>query len=330
MQKFREALIFKLCRTFTNEEVQTILDQVDAVLVDYELKAKEVLPAVGSEELYAKKYFETKHMEGMSKASLKVYASELKDFYKKVGKPLISVTTQDIRDYLIMKKTNENTSDRSLEHRRVAINSFYEWMEDNHYVERNPAKGLKRIKFRKTVRQPLSSKELDQIRYVCRNNLRSAALIEFAYSTGCRISEINNVKISDIDFYSKEVKVLGKGNKERIVYLNTAAENAIKRYLDNRKIESEYLFTHVKNMENDQISTDALRDIFKEIGEKAGLNRVLHPHDMRHTTATDALKRGMPVEDVQSYLGHTKLDTTMIYIKLDKQRVKINHQKCFS
>lgn len=330
MHKFREKLIFKLCRTFNNEEVQFILDQIDSVLTDYELREKVSLPSVGDDGVFLQRFLEAKHIEGMSKTSAKVYVSELKDFYRNIAAPITLVSSQNIRDYLIALKTERNVSDRSLEHRRIVLNSFYSWMYENDYVTKNPCQRVKRIKYRKTTRQPLTAKEMEQVRYVCRNDLRSTALVEFMYSTGCRISEVCGVRISDIDFYNKEVRVVGKGNKERIVYLNTAAEIAIKRYLNDRKINTDYLFTQTRSRGNVPVSTDAVRYTFRKIGEAAGLERVLHPHDIRHTTATDALTRGMPIEDVQSYLGHSRLDTTMIYVKLDKQRVKANHKKCFS
>lgn len=331
MQKIREALIYKLNHTFSNEEIQTILDQVEAVLADYEVTERQTLPEVVDSAYYLKKFFEAKTLEGMKKTSFKVYSCELRDFVNCIGKALTVVKTQDIRDYLMMIKFSRNVTDRSLDHRRLVINNFYTWMQENGYVQTNPCKPIKRIKYISKNREPLTSSELARVRFACRNDMRESALIELLFCTGCRVSELVNIKLSDMDFYTKEIKVLGKGGKERTVYMNSYAEDAVRRYLDERKHPSSYLFTRKRQSEKDApLSTDAVRLILKNIGERAKLNRVLHPHDMRHTTATYARDHSVPVEDIQSYLGHSNLDTTMIYIKLDKTRVKQNVQRCFA
>lgn len=330
MHNFREALIFKLCRTFNNDEVQTILDQVESVLVDYELRPKETHLSVSNGDEIIKDYFKAKLIEGTSKTSIKVYASEIRNFCQNIDNSILYVSTQEIRDYFFKLKEQHEVSDCSLEHRRLVINNLYEWMVDNKYIQENPCKGISHIKYRTVERQPLTPKELEKVRYACRNKARDAALIEFMFSTGCRVAEISRIKLTDVDFYTKEVNVVGKGNKERTVYLNDAAIESIRRYLETRKHKSEYLFTGERNTGGNPLSTDAIRDSLRDIGKRAGLSRPLRPHDMRHTTATYAIRRGMPIEDVQSYLGHSRLDTTMIYVKLDKSRVKQNHQKCFA
>jgi len=330
MHKIREQLILKLCRTFNNEEIEFILNQVDAVLMDYDLKEKNRYPVVSANSDILLRFFEAKRIGGMSIESIKVYKSELKDYVSFVGVPIILATSQNIMDYFVGLRKRRNISDRSLEHRRIVINSLYTWLYENEYIQKNPCLKIQKIKFRKNVRLPLTSKELEQIRYACRNSIRESAILEFLYSTGCRVSELCRVKISDIDFYNKEVKVLGKGNKERIVYLNVIAENAIRRYLDTRKVDTDWLFTQKKNRGNAPLDTDSVRYAMKEIERISKLERSLSPHIIRHTTATDLIKKGMPVEDVQYYLGHTKIDTTMDYIKMDRRRVKANFEKCFA
>ena len=330
MHEIRERLIFKLCRTFDNDEIQIILDQVESILMDYTVKPKSTLPIVWNDDTYIIKYFEAKQVEGVSAETIKTYKSELRDFMANIHKPLREMTTQDIMDYFVDLRRRRNVTDANLDHRRTVIKNLFQWMYENDHIQKNPCLGIKRIKYQKGCRQPLSSRELEQIRYACRNNPRNAALVEFMYSTGCRINEVRNIKITDIDFYNKEVKVIGKGNKERTVFINAQAENAIKRYLETRKNKSEYLFAHTRNMGNRPMDTDTIRKVFKDISKAAGLDRVLKPHEMRHTTATDALQKGMPIEEVQMLLGHSRIDTTMIYAKVDTSRLKLDHKKCFS
>lgn len=330
MHEIREKLLFKLCRTFNNDELKIILDQVDDVLLDYDIKPSARLPMVWDDETYIIKYFEAKMIEGLSDETIKTYRSEIKDFIINIDKPLREMTTQDITEYFINLRKRRNISDCNLNHRLSVLKSLYQWMYENDYIEKNPCLGIRRIKYKKGCRQPLTPQELDRIRYACRNNLRNTALIEFMYSTGCRVNEVRHIKISDIDFFNKEVVVLGKGNKERTVYISAQAENAIKRYLETRNNKNEYLFAHSRDLGNRPMDSDTIRSIFKQIGCSAGLDRNLKPHEMRHTTATDALKRGMPVEEVQMLLGHSRIDTTMIYAKVDATRLKIDHKRCFS
>lgn len=330
MHEIREKLLFKLCRTFNNDELKIILDQVDDVLMDYDIKPSSRLPMMWNDEAYILKYFESKMVEGVSEETLKTYKSEIKDFIANIDKPLHEMTTQDIMDYFIQLRRRRTVSDANIDHRRTVIKNLYQWMYENDHIQKNPCLGIKRIKYQKGCRQPLSSRELEQIRYACRNNPRDAALIEFMYSTGCRINEVRHIKVADVDFYNKEVKVIGKGGKERTVFINAQAENAIKRYLESRKNKSEYLFAHTRNMGNRPMDSDTIRKVFKDISEAAGLDRTLKPHEMRHTTATDALQKGMPIEEVQMLLGHSRIDTTMIYARVDTTRLKIDHKKCFS
>ena len=330
MHKIREQLIFKLNQTFNNEEIQIILTQVEAVLADYEIRERATLPDITDRLYFIHKYFEVKKLEGMSKTSLKTYRSVLEDFGLNMPKPLTLVTTQEIVDYLVFLQEVRRIGQCSIDQRRIIIHTFYAWMQDNGFIEKNPCSIIKRIRYVKHERQPLSADEIDNVRFACRNDVRDAALIEFLFCTGCRVSELVNVKVSDIDFYNSELKVIGKGNKERTVYLNAAAKSAITRYLDEKKKPTTYLFSSERYKGDDPLSTDAIRGTLRKIGERAKLGRVLHPHDMRHTTATYARDHGVPVEDIQSYLGHSKLDTTMIYIKLDKTRVKQNVQRCFA
>ncbi len=159
-------------------------------------------------------------------------------------------------------------------------------------------------------------------------DMRDLALLEFLYACGARVSEASSLLVSQVDFDSNQVKVHGKGNKERIVLIHDLAVSAMQRYFivarpkllkDKR---SDFFF--VSNRGN-QMSTDAIRKMFKETLRAAGLNEDLSPHAMRHTFATDMLTGGADLRSVQEMLGHVSLSTTQIYTHVSVERLKKAH-----
>ena len=141
------------------------------------------------------------------------------------------------------------------------------------------------------------------------------------------MSELSVLKISDVDFAEKKVHLFGKGKKHRFSYLNAKAEVALKEYLQTRNDNSEYLFvTERKPIKN--LNKEAIEKIVRNISKRTfGDQKKVTPHIFRHTTATTAMKNGMPIQSIQLMLGHSKIDTTMIYAHADESLVKYEHEK---
>ena len=156
--------------------------------------------------------------------------------------------------------------------------------------------------------------------------MREKAIIELFYSTGCRVSEMVNLNKSDINFKSGEVFLFGKGNKHRTSYLNAKSEVYLKKYLHTRNDDNNALIVSERKPYQ-RLSKTGIERIVRIIGKRSNIGRNLYPHLIRHTTATDALKRGMNITDVQAMLGHAKIDTTMIYAKISQDSVQYNHKK---
>ena len=161
-------------------------------------------------------------------------------------------------------------------------------------------------------------------------DMRDQAILEFLYDCGARISEASNLKLGDVDFAQGQVKVFGKGGKERIIPLHELCIDAMKRYLyDARPLllrdrTSPYFFVSTRG---NQMGTDAMRKMFKQTVRAAGLDESLSPHDMRHTFATDLLDGGADLRSVQEMLGHASLSTTQIYTHLSPARLKQVHEQ---
>lgn len=201
-----------------------------------------------------------------------------------------------------------------------------EWAANEGYIGSNPCRNIKPIKFERPQRKPLTGIELEMLRNAC-TSLKDKAIVEMFYSTGCRVTELERLDITDVDFQKKEVYLFGKGNKHRTSYLNAKAELAIRNYLSSRNDNNPALFVSDREPHN-RIKKAAIEKRVRKLGETSGIGRRVYPHLIRHTIATDGLDRGMPVEEVQQILGHVNIATTMIYAEVSKANVKNDHRCC--
>jgi len=153
---------------------------------------------------------------------------------------------------------------------------------------------------------------------------RDRAILETFYSSGLRISELVSLDLSDIDFISGIVKVMGKGRKERVVPIGEAALISIRRYIDKRKKKSEIAFL---NKNGTRISTRGVRNIVEKYLKFSGAHQGVSPHTFRHSFATHLLNRGADLRTVQELLGHANLSTTQIYTHLTTEKLKSVYDK---
>lgn len=183
------------------------------------------------------------------------------------------------------------------------------------------------IKTPKTVKETYSDENLEILRDNA-SNIRDLAMIDLLASTGMRVGELVKLNIEDIDFDNRECIVFGKGSKERPVYFDARTKIHLKNYLDSRNDSNPALFVSLLNPHN-RLAISGVEIRLRELGRKLGIKKV-HPHKFRRTLATRAIDKGMPVEQVQQLLGHTKIDTTMQYAMVNQNNVKISHQKYIS
>jgi site-specific recombinase XerD len=154
--------------------------------------------------------------------------------------------------------------------------------------------------------------------------LRNRAILETFYSSGLRISELVALSLDDIDFISGIIKAKGKGKKERVVPVGDIALTAIRKYLDQRKKQSNAVFL---NKNGKRISTRGVRDVVEKYLKSAGIQRGVSPHTFRHSFATHLLDRGADLRTVQELLGHANLSTTQIYTHLTTEKLKNVYDK---
>ncbi len=299
------------------------MDCLHSILVDCILLEKTGQPDQNDDELI-KTFLSSKKIEGCSEKTLKYYGSTLHTISKSQSKGLAVMSTDDLRTYLADYCENHNASNVTINNIRRILSSFYSWLEDENLIVKSPVRRIKKVKTVKIVKQIYTDEMLEELRDGC-GNLRDLSMIDILSSTGMRVGELVNLNREDVDFANRECVVLGKGNKERTVYFDARTKVHLSNYLASRFDSNPALFVTLSNPhERLQISGVEIR--LKKIGESLGLNGV-HPHKFRRTLATRAIDKGMPIEQVQTLLGHQKIDTTLEYAMVNQQNVKSSHSR---
>lgn len=279
-----------------------------------------------------------------SRHTIRAYRTDLYDYlrwaYRESLSPL-EVTHRQLRLYL-SELDDAQYSRRTINRRLSSLKNFFKWLNVVMYIDNDPACVLQSAKTAKTLPRVIQADEMvkllsvfgkrdlaGEMRDQSLKDFRNQALLEFLYACGARISEASGLLLDRVDFKSGQVKVFGKGGKERIVPLHEMALYSMQRYLNFGRPQllgektSEFFF--VSNRGN-QMGPDSMRKMFKQALREAGLDESLSPHDMRHTFATDVLAGGADLRSVQEMLGHSSLSTTQIYTHLSSSRLKQAHK----
>lgn len=333
---FRTRLITEMDKEKIDTEVmKTVLKCLDLVADNYKITERQanIIPYTDVNAQMLGYFLACRSVEGMSKQSLLSYGYIIRNFLESIKKPVTDINTLDIRGYLYRYQQERSVSDRSLEAIRIVISSFFKWIFEEEYISKNPAAKLKPIKYEIKERDFLTPLEMEYLRREC-ITLREKVLVEVLYSTGCRISELTNLKLADVDLENKTIQVLGKGKKQRTCYLNPRAYIALKDYLEYRGKDDgcEYVIASDRkyNGIRKKLTRSASERLIQKITARSEVLKHVTPHMIRHTTATTALRNGMPIEEVSMLLGHARLETTMIYAKVDPLSLKEDHKRYVS
>lgn len=318
----------KALPNISKENMILVGKALDIASYQFEVKVKETSLAVIEDPvpILVKTYIAVKKTEGLSDGTLSNYYHILKAFFIWIRKQPSEVTTNDIRMFLYDYQRKRNISSRTLDKYREFICWFFTWAHEEEYIQRNPGKPIKPLKYETKERQALTQIELEYLRLVCKTP-RDKAIVEFLYSTGCRVSELTGTKISDVDFKYNTVHLFGKGRKHRTSFINAKCEVALREYLKSRTDESEYLFVSERKPHG-KIGKCTIENILKRLSEEAGMPKKITPHILRHTTATQAVNNGMAIEEVSKLLGHASVATTMIYAKVSQDNIRAQHVRC--
>lgn len=266
-------------------------------------------------------FLNAKIIEGKSPKTVERYRYILTKALTKINCPVAMITVMHLRSYM-MEERNRGVADSTLEGLRSILRSFFSWLHREGIIPTDPTGNLTTVKCARIVRYPYSDVELEKLKAGCKT-VRDKALVCFLLSTGCRVSEVIKLNFTAIDFTGMSCKVLGKGNKERIVYIDNVTAMYLKQYLTQRKDGSDALFA---SRGGNRLTVAGIQETLRVLGERTGVQNV-HPHRFRRTLATNLINRGMPIQEVAHILGHEKLDTTMRYVFIDDVNVKAAYQK---
>ena len=286
----------------------------------------------------------------LSDNTAKAYRQDLEHFARfldsfQTGLGLESITKPLLQEYIAL--LNEQYAVRTVKRRIAAIRGFLDWAEEEGLLTENPFLRMK-LRIKEPFRLPsaMSVKEVEKIlvavyednmHYKTRSlgmmtqflHYRDILVIEMLFASGVRVHELCEMRYTDMDFFHQTFRIIGKGNKERLVFFgNEAVIEALRRYNWMRKemyFDSDFLFV---NKYGDPLSTQAARNIVKKYVNLAGITRNITPHSFRHTFATMLLEEGIDLRYIQEFLGHSSISTTQIYLHVaDKKASKLLAKK---
>ena len=321
-QAFLRDLEERLGKFVPANDLPKILAEVGDSLHDYSLRGGlDAGEDTTSWELL-KYYLDAKRADGRAESTISRYEYVLNRLLDDVGVPFARMTVYHLRSYNTSEK-KRGIKASTLEGQRSIYADFFRWLRQEGLIQNNPMQNMPSIKTPKVKRKPFSSVEMRKLERAAGASGRNRAIVEFLHASGCRISEVCSLNRTDIDFQAKKLTVIGKGSKERTVYLTDVALMFLQEYLDSRKDSSPALFP---GKGTERMKPDGIRHLLVRIGEKAGVENV-HPHRFRRTLATELNSAGMPIQEIAAVLGHDKLETTMCYVCLDQAIVEASYRK---
>lgn len=259
------------------------------------------------------------------------YHNDITDFYtfcKENSIFYLNITYSESKKYLMYLYEEKKEKATSVSRKISSIRSFYRYLNNQNVVKSNPFQLLNLPKKEKKLPRYFEYNELLNLFEVPDINTplgeRNRLILEMLYATGVRVGELVNIKVSDINLNDKKITILGKGNKERIVYYNDVTSKYLKKYLSEARIKlninkSDYLFL---NYRGGKLTTRGVQDVLNKIITKTSLNKKISPHMLRHSFATHLLNEGCDLLSVQQLLGHSSLSATSIYTHVTTDRMK--------
>lgn len=273
-------------------------------------------------------FFKSKKAESKSKTTIYNYGNELSKLFTIINKDYCLLTAQDIREYMDYRKEHDKVAPVTIQNIRMYLMSFYKWAFIEERVSRNPMDKIGTIKTEKKVIETFTDEEIEMLRCACKNE-RDLAIVDLLSSSGMRVSELTGLDKKDVNFETGEIKVFGKGSKERICFMSGRCKVHLKWYLESRTDDNPALFVTAKKPYS-RITKNGVEYALKELGRISGvdIHGRVHPHKFRATLATNMLNKGADIADIQHILGHQDCSTTLqCYADMKTDTIKRAHNK---
>ncbi len=271
--------------------------------------------------------------KGLSKATIRSYSSDMEQYCLYLEEEyrmdsVLKVTKTEILHYIAML-TDSGMKKTSIARKISCLKSFYHYLIQEEYLEKDPTEYLDQPKKEKKLPSVLSIQEvenlLEQPDLTTPLGLRDKAMLELTYATGMRVSEVIQVKISDVNLEMGYVRCMGKGSKERIIPVGKIALKSVEDYLLRGRnkltgpLSGPVLFVNGKG---NPLTRQGYWGILKKYATASGITKNITPHTLRHSFATHLLENGADLRAVQEMLGHADISTTQIYTHVTNQTIK--------
>ena len=313
------ALEHDLSTRLTAADMTVVLSLISDRLTEYDVEQTDRTADQPDDLLDA--YMSAMQVQGRSEKTLERYRYIIVRMMQAVRVPTRQITVYHLRRYLADEK-GRGISDRTLEGTRQVFSAYFNWLQREGLIPTNPTANLGAIKYSKRVKTVYSDVDLEKLKFGCKT-IRDRALVAFLTTTGCRISEVTQLNRGDVDLNRLECTVVGKGDKERVVFFDGITAALLTAYMKQRTDDSPALFA---GRGTDRITPHGVRKMLNELAAESNVEHV-HPHKFRRTLATNLIRHGMGLPEVAAILGHDKLDTTMQYVVLDKTDVEHDYRK---
>ena len=259
------------------------------------------------------------------------YKRDLLDFYKFTNKSYKNVTKKDVIDYITY--LNNKIEAKSINRHIVSIKNYFKFLERNNLININPTNDITGLKTPKKMPRVLSEEDIDKlldIELKDAYSYRNKAMLELMYSSGLRVSELLDLRISNIDFNMNLVRVFGKGSKERVIPMDDIATKFLFEYINlyrNTLLRNKVTDLVFINSRGGKLSRQGFFKILRQIALEKGIHKELSPHTIRHSFATHLLNHGADLRSIQTMLGHENIETTQIYTHVSNNYVKQNYDE---
>ena len=273
---------------------------------------------------------------GLSENTLKAYRADLLALNQRLeGRKvdLVRVTRADLLEY-ISWRVDGGAKPRSTARQLSSFRRFFRYLLREGVIAEDPTTQIAMPKIGRTLPQSLTEEEVEALLAapVVSDPLghRDRAMLELLYATGVRVSELINLKLSQVNLNQGVLRIIGKGDRERLIPLGDEAQDWVKKFIDGPRVkillkrQTEYLFPPGRG---DRMTRQAFWHIIKRYAKKAGIGKKLSPHTVRHAFATHLLNNGADLRVVQLLLGHSDVSTTQIYTHVARERMKELHSR---
>ncbi|MBR3362382.1 MAG: site-specific tyrosine recombinase XerD [Bacilli bacterium] len=267
-----------------------------------------------------------------SQNTINSYKNDLLKFKENFkNKELKNINSNDLKNYV--QEINKTMNAKSVSRNISTLKSFYKFLIIDGYIKKSPLTNIVMPKIKKDLPKVLTEEEIEKLLNIelkDHYDYRNKAMLELMYSSGLRVSELINLKVTDVDLNLETVRIFGKGSKERIIPLGEYAVSALKEYLTYHRNalaknkNSNYLFLSSRA---DIMTRQAFFKTLKKIAIKQNIKTEFSPHTLRHSFATHLLKHGADLRSIGELLGHADISSTQIYTHITNEKLKENYKE---